>query len=118
MSIISHLIFIKMLFKYINQRLGSLKNSRGHEVCSRTEVYTLVHFSFELLEKCKKPDSLGTAVSWLYVVLICKSSDIVTVQLIKTLIKHLDKGCHSSPIQTDFSVGFFARLSIQSKHIG
>lgn len=41
---------------------------------------------------------MGTAVSWLYVVLICKSSDIVTVQLIKTLIKHLDKGCHSSPI--------------------
>lgn len=41
---------------------------------------------------------MGMAVSWLYAVLICKSSDIVAVQLIKILIKHLDKGCHSSPI--------------------
>lgn len=41
---------------------------------------------------------MGTALSWLYAVLIYKNSDIVTVQLIKTLIKHLDKGCHSSPI--------------------
>lgn len=41
---------------------------------------------------------MGMAVSWLYVVLICKSSDSVTVQLIETLIKLFDKGCHYSPI--------------------
>lgn len=41
---------------------------------------------------------MGMAVSWLYGVLICKSSDSVTVQLIETWIKLFDKGWHSSPI--------------------
>lgn len=65
---------------------------------SPTEVYTLICFAFELFGKFQKPDSMGMAVSWLYVVLICKSSDSVTVQLIETLIKLFDKGCHYSPI--------------------